>query len=270
MPTIATIDKGKAFDWGRTSSDYATHRPGPPPSFYERLHALGVGRAGQRILDLGTGTGLLARQLARQGADVVGVDIAPEQIAAATRLAQEEGLSARFAVAPAETTGQQDASFDAIIANQCWLYFDKARVIAEVRRLLAPDGVLVTSHFSWMPRLNAIARQSEEMVLRFSPDWGGADWHGIVLPMPKWAEQDFDLVAMFWYDEAIPFTRDSWRGRMRACRGIGASLPPEDVERFDREHDALLRRIAPDDFTILHRLDAHVLRPKSGGGECQA
>jgi SAM-dependent methyltransferase len=270
MPALSQIDQGRCFDWGRTSADYAAHRPGPPPSFYERLRVLDVGLPGQRILDLGTGTGLLAQQFARHGADVVGIDISPDQIAMATRLSQEEGPAARFAVAPAEATGQSAAAFDAVTANQCWLYFNRSRTIAEVRRVLAPGGVLMTSHFSWLPRLDPIARQSEALVLSFNPDWGGGDWAGAVPPVPKWAEQDFDLVAMFWYDEAIPFTRDSWRGRMRACRGVGASLPPEDVERFDREHDALLRRIAPDNFTILHRLDAHVLRPKSGGGECQA
>ena len=37
-----TIDGGRPIDWGRTSSDYAAHRPGPPPSYYERLAALGV------------------------------------------------------------------------------------------------------------------------------------------------------------------------------------------------------------------------------------
>jgi 2-polyprenyl-3-methyl-5-hydroxy-6-metoxy-1,4-benzoquinol methylase len=53
---------------------------------------------------------LLARQFVRHGADVVGIDISPDQIAMATRLSQEEGLAARFAVAPAETTGQSAAA----------------------------------------------------------------------------------------------------------------------------------------------------------------
>lgn len=66
------------------------------------------------------------------------------------------------------------------------------------------------------------------------------------------------LQAMFWYDEAISFTREGWRGRIRACRGTGATLSPAQLERFDREHDELLKRIAPDEFTILHRLDAHI------------
>ena len=52
------IDGGRSIDWGRTSRDYARHRPGPPPSYFERLAALGVGRPGQRLLDLATGTGL--------------------------------------------------------------------------------------------------------------------------------------------------------------------------------------------------------------------
>jgi len=61
-------DPGRAIDWGRTSTDYATHRPGPPASLFERLASFGVGLAGQRILDLGTGTGVMARGFARRGA----------------------------------------------------------------------------------------------------------------------------------------------------------------------------------------------------------
>lgn len=55
------IDAGRSADWGRTSADYAAHRPGPPAQFYDMLAVLGLGVAGQRVADLATGTGLLAQ-----------------------------------------------------------------------------------------------------------------------------------------------------------------------------------------------------------------
>jgi SAM-dependent methyltransferase len=261
MISSERIDGGRPFDWGRTSDDYATHRPGPPQSFFERLRALGVGLPGQRILDLATGTGVLARQFARQGAAVTGIDIASEQIAAASQLAAQDGVSAHFAVAAAETTGLPGGSFDAVTANQCWMYFDKDRILPEIGRLLAADGVLVVSFFSWLPGGDAIAKASEELVLEFNPQWQGARWDGHIPPMPAWAQGKLELTAMFWYDEAIPFTRASWRGRFRACRGTGATLDAAALAAFDAAHDALLRQIAPDTFTILHRINAHILRP---------
>jgi SAM-dependent methyltransferase len=261
MPVNAAIDEGKEFDWGRTSADYVRHRPGPPLSFFERLRALGVGLPGQRILDLATGTGVLARQFAKQGAMTTGIDIAPEQIEAARGLAARERLEACFAVAAAEQSGLPDSSFDVITANQCWLYFDRDRILPEISRLLAADGVLVVSFFNWLPRFDPIARASEELVLEFNPQWQGASWDGRIPPMPCWAKERFELTAMFWYDEPIPFTRESWRGRMRACRGTGASLDAEALEAFDRVHDALLRKIAGESFSIIHRISAHFLRP---------
>jgi hypothetical protein len=45
---------------------------------------------------------------------------------------------------------------------------------------------------------------------------------------------------------------------MRALRGIAASLKPAEVEAFDREHEQLLARIAPDEFDVCHRLHAHI------------
>lgn len=64
------------------------------------------------------------------------------------------------------------------------------------------------------------------------------------------------------YREALGFTRESWRGRIRACRGIGAELSAEEVQAFDAELDALLRNIAPEEFTVLHWIDAHILAPR--------
>jgi hypothetical protein len=131
-----------------------------------------------------------------------------------------------------------------------------------MRRLLASGGLLVTSHFSWLPLLDPVARASEALMLKHNPDWTGAGWAAEIPAMPRWAEADFRLRAMFWYDEDIAFTRESWRGRIRANRAIGATLSAEAVATFDAEHDALLRDIVGESFTVRHRLDAHFLQFK--------
>ena len=69
------IDNEREFDWGKTSQDYAACRTGYPELFYEVLAVLGIGKPGQKILDLGTGTGVLARAFAKRGAVVTGVDM---------------------------------------------------------------------------------------------------------------------------------------------------------------------------------------------------
>jgi len=127
MHSLDSRDGSRPIDWGRTSEDYSVHRSGPPPSFFARLAALRIGLERQAILDLGTGTGVMARQFARQGALVHGVDVSAEQIAMAKQLANDEGLSIDFSVHPAESLPWTESTFDIVTANQCWLYFDKEK-----------------------------------------------------------------------------------------------------------------------------------------------
>jgi SAM-dependent methyltransferase len=263
MSSVNPIDEGRSIDWGKTSADYSVYRPGPPESFYRRLLALDVGLRGQRILDLGTGTGVLARQFAQQGAVLAGIDISGEQIQAAKSLVDAEHIEIDFRVARAEEAPFPDRSFEVVTANQCWLYFDRTKAIPEVKRLLVEDGLLVMSHFSWLPRLDSIAAASEKLVLKYNPQWSSADYAGNSPPLPGWAEGILDVKAFFYYDEPIHFTRDTWRGRIRACRGIGAALSTGEVQRFDEEHDTLLKDIAGERFTILHRIVCHMLKFKT-------
>lgn len=263
MSSVGPIDEGRSIDWGKTSADYSVYRPGPPESFYRMLLALDVGIRGQRILDLGTGTGVLARQFAQQGAMVAGIDLSGEQIQAARSLAGAEHLTIDFRVAPAEEVPFPDRSFDVITANQCWLYFDRAKAIPEVKRLLGEDGLLVISYFVWLPRRDHIAAASENVVLAYNPQWSSADYAGESPTLPRWAEGIFDVKAFFYYDEPIHFTRDTWRGRIRACRGIGAALSTEEVRRFDEEHGTLLKDIAGERFAILHRIVCHMFKFKT-------
>src|SRR5437870_4642083 len=68
------------MDFGAAAPDYARHRAGFPPSFFARVAVTG------RMLDLGSGTGTLARGFAAQGAQVVAVDRSAAMLAQATDL----------------------------------------------------------------------------------------------------------------------------------------------------------------------------------------
>jgi SAM-dependent methyltransferase len=255
-------DGGRRIEWGRTAEDYAEHRPNYPDEFYGRLAERGIGVPGQHILDLGTGVGFLAQKFAEQGAEVVGIDLDADQLAAARRRALEAGTHIDYRQAPAEDTGLAGASFDVVTASQCWLYFDHAKASCEVTRLLRPEGRLVTCHLCWLPGEDDIARRSEELVLKYNPQWTGAGFSGEVSRRWPKMEPFFEVVDFFVFDARIPFTRESWRGRFRACRGVGASLTPEEVAAFDRDHAALLERTVGRSFAVLHRIDCHMLQPR--------
>lgn len=74
------IDGGKAFDWGRVSDEYAKYRDIYPKEFYQKILDRGLCKNGQSILDIGTGTGVLPRNMYEYGGKWTGTDISEEQI----------------------------------------------------------------------------------------------------------------------------------------------------------------------------------------------
>jgi len=129
------IDNERKFDWGRTSSDYAKFRPGYPESFYDTLQVLGIGKEGQNILDLGTGTGVLARAFAKRGANVAGIDIAENQVEEAKVLAELDGIKATFEICRAEDMEVPNGIYD---VNHCHLHENLGVVESELHGVSVP------------------------------------------------------------------------------------------------------------------------------------
>lgn len=248
------IDNGRAFDWGRTSSDYGKYRDIYPDSFYNNLLSLGIGLKGQNILDLGTGTGVLPRGLYKHGANFIGTDISSEQIEIAKKISQESGMNIKYYVRPAEDTKMPSDYFDVITACQCFLYFDRKLVFPETKRMLRKDGMFSTMWMAWVPGEDAVSSLSEEIILKYNPDWKGSGYKRLKVDESEWQEYGFKVKDVVSYDEELPFDIDSWAGRIRACRGIGASLPKEKVIESDKEHREALINNFGTNFTVLHHI----------------
>lgn len=249
------------IDWGRTASDYTRYRAGFPAELFVRLErSFGVGLPDQRVLDIGTGTGTVARQLAKRGCSVTGLDPSAEMMEGAKALDEKEGVRVTYVQGKTEDTQLPTASFEVVTAGTCWHWFDSHKAFAEVARLLVEGGRLVICHFDWLPIKGSIAWRTEQLVLRHNPKWnmnGGTGFY------PQWtidaAECGFTHIETFSFDVSVPYSHEAWRGRLRAMGGIAAALTPDQVARFDRELDALLREHAPDEpLFIPHRVWAMI------------
>jgi SAM-dependent methyltransferase len=247
-------------DFGKTASDYGRHRAGFPDEFYDRLTTMGILRAGMRALDLGTGTGTVARGLALRGCDVVGLDRSAPLMEQAAELDRAAGVVVKYLNAPAEDTGLPAAQFDLVAAGQCWHWFDRPRAADEVRCLLKPGGRLVIAHFDWIPLPGNMVEATEKLIEKHNPRWKLGGGKGIYPDWPRdMAVAGFRNIETFSFDIDAIYTHEAWRGRIRASAGIGASLTPDAVAAFDDELRAMLTERWPiDPLPVLHRVFAAI------------
>ena len=260
--TDSRIDAGKGFDWGRTSAEYAKYRDIYPEEFYRKIADRDLCIKGQDVLDLSTGTGVLPRNMYRYGANWTGTDISPEQIEQAKRLADESGMNIGFYAVSTEEIDLPAGSFDVITACQCFWYFDHERVMPKLAELLRHDGKLLILYMAWLPEEDRIAAASEKLILKYSPAWSGAGERRRPIWIPDVAYEYFELEDHEEYDLMVPFTRESWHGRMKASRGVGASLSAEELAKWDEEHRRLLEKNAPERFDVLHYASLALLKKK--------
>ena len=197
-------------------------------------------------------TGVLPRNMSKYGADFVGTDISENQIRYAQLLSEQAGLSIDYLCAAAEDLDFPEESFDVVTACQCFMYFDKGALLPKVHWFLKEDGHFLILFMAWLPDESEIARRSEELVLKYNPEWTGGGMKRYELETPVWAKEWFTVAHAVTYDIPVVFTQESWHGRIKACRGIGASsLSQEEIAAWEKEHLAYLETV-PEKFSILH------------------
>lgn len=233
------------IDFGRTASDYAQYRQGFPDQWFDALLQKKIIKTGDHILDLGTGTGSIARGLALRGFSAVGLDPAEPLIAQARNLDAALKVETRYFIGTAEQTGLPSESFDIITAGQCWHWFKASAVTQECLRLLMPGGRVIIAHFDWLPLQGNVVEATERLILRFNPQWSMSGGTGVY---PRWltdlSSAGLGSIETFSFDLDVPYKPEAWRGRIRASAGVKASLPEKKVDEFD----SALKEVIATDF----------------------
>ena len=176
--------------------------------------------SGLDVLDLGCGDGTTALPAARLGANVVGVDIASNLVAAGNRRAEAEGLTnCRFQQGDAsDLRGLQDASFDLVVSVFGAMFAPRPGAVAkEMVRVTRPGGRIVMGN--WIPGDPTLVAQ----LLAISGAYSPPPPEGFVSPMTWGIESEVveRFAAAGVPAAGIAFTRDTYR--------FVAPVPPSEV-----------------------------------------
>ena len=129
------------------------------------------GLAGQKVIDVGCGGGLLSEALARRGAEVTGIDLAEASIAVAREHAGASGLAIDYQCVATEAMAQRaPKSFDVVCCLEMLEHVpDPEAIIKACADLLRPGGLAVFSTLNRSPRAFALAIVAAEHVLGLIP-----------------------------------------------------------------------------------------------------
>ena len=167
---------------------------------YERIGEVAKGKV---VLELATGPGMIARHIASSAKSVVATDLAPKMIETALKAKNPENLS--FEVADATSLRFEDNSFDVVvIANALHIIPNPEKALAEIRRVLKDDGLLVAPNFFF--RAGGVKNLWQKMLsligIRFAHEWTANEFkaflesNGWSIKMDRVIEGRIDLISV--------------------------------------------------------------------------
>ena len=197
---------------------------------------------GEHVLDVATGTGWSARNVARAGAHVTGVDIAPDLLEAARELCAHLDPPIAFQAADAEALPFEDGSFDAVISTFGVMFAgDQQQAARELARVCRPGGRLVlvvwAAEGTVKDFLGIIGKYAPAPPPGPSPMAWGDEAHARAL-----LGEAFDLTFEPGInDHYLPGVEAAWNWYATGfgpMRGLIEALPPDQLAAFKQEIDA--------------------------------
>lgn len=221
-------DRGRAESFGQVAEDYDRFRPRYPASLIAAIleadESTAVGpprREALRILDVGSGTGILATQLAAAGADVLAVE-PDDQMAA---IAAAKGLPVE--ISTFEQWQAVGRTFDLVTFGQSFHWVNPAIALPRIREILASGGRLALT-WNDVQALGEVGERLTAIADRFHPEGGTATlghaagsrsdasssgpvrFAPVDHPALEELRRHGFTASVRHFDEALHFTTDAW------------------------------------------------------------
>jgi SAM-dependent methyltransferase len=246
QPDLAAVKQRQQQTWA--SADYAAVAARIVP-MAEGLAQNAALRAGDRVLDVATGSGNAALAAARCGCEVTGIDYVPALLERARARAAAERLEVEFAEGDAEHLAFPDASFDAVLSCLGVMFTpDQERAAAELVRVCKPGGTI--GLVNWTPAgfIGQLLRTVGGHVpppagVRPPPQWGTEERLGELLgdAVSRLDIQRRTFVFRFRSpDDFATFFRDNYGPVHKAFGALdepGRERLYDDLTALAREHD---------------------------------
>jgi SAM-dependent methyltransferase len=184
-------------------------------------------RAGQRVLDVACGTGVVSVTAARLGAHVTGLDLTPELLEHARENSRIAAVDVDWREGDVEQIPFADSSFDVVLSQFGHIFAPRAEVaIAEMLRVLRPGGTIAFS--TWPPEL--FVGRMFALVGRYAPPLPPG-----VSPPAQWGDPNVVRQRLGAAVKDVVFDR----GRML----IPALSPPHHRENTERTAPPVMRLV---------------------------
>jgi ubiquinone/menaquinone biosynthesis C-methylase UbiE len=213
-----------------TAADYHLHRPTYPPALFEWIEASLDLQAPARVADVGCGTGIATRLLAARGHDVVGID--PNQAMLEHALAA--GGPARYARGEAAATGLASASVALVTVAQAFHWFDVPATLAELRRILTPEGACAA--FWNLRDTSPVQDAYEALLLKYSSEYASVPKAGPTLDLLA-AHPEVVSPRRARFAHVQDLTREGFHSRARSSSYVAHGV--SDTQGFAAALDAL-------------------------------
>jgi SAM-dependent methyltransferase len=172
------LNRTAVVGFGRGAHDYEQSRPSYPAAAVDLVvEVLGLG-PGRRVLDLAAGTGKFTRLLAPSGVALVAV----EPVAAMRAQLEDSVAGVTVLDGTAEVIPLDGASVDGAVAAQAFHWFDAPAALAEIHRVVRPEGRLALvwnvqdTSVDWVRRF----REIQVAAAGKKPYEDGTDWSAVV------------------------------------------------------------------------------------------